>query len=147
MNIVQIKERIENDYLFGGIKLNNTVEVYLMPIAWWILNYKMYDPFYDPNAWKEAFRDHIYNVTDDQIDKFVFSIKDDKLSLNDSVSLVNEISIEDRFLYFFVNFDEKIFINGFSDISLENYLPDNSWLGIFDSPSKYLPLELKDIFL
>lgn len=46
-----LKERLEDNYLLGGIKFKSKYNIYLMPIAWWILNYKKYDPDYNPDEW------------------------------------------------------------------------------------------------
>jgi hypothetical protein len=39
-----IINKIEDNFLFGCIQYKNKTEVYLMPVAYWILNYEMYDP-------------------------------------------------------------------------------------------------------
>ena len=139
-----LKQKFEANYLLGCIKYNGIYEIYLMPIAWWILNYKKYDPEYDPAAWQSIFRDNVLNVTDNKIVQFFNSIADDKITLNELKRVVNDISLEYREIYFFVDFDDKIFINAFCDISVEEYLPDTSWKGEFGNPIDYLPEELRN---
>lgn len=116
-----------------------------MPIAWWILNHKKYDPDYDPAKWESVFRDNILNVTDDKIEAYLSSIKEDKLNLKDTGSVIMKVPIELRQAYFFVDFDTKTFINGFFDIEVEEYLPDQHWKGEAGNPVNYFPGELKRI--
>jgi len=138
----KIKENIDNSYLFGCVKYKNDYSFYLMPIAYWILNYAKYDPNYNPNDWKDGdvFRDNILNVEDQNIQPFIQSIKVDKIDLNNAE--VKKYNFKDIF-YFFLDFDSKTFISFFDDIEIEEYLPDEKWIGKFDNPLNYLPEELK----
>ena len=141
-----IKKRLDDNYLLGVIKHENIYNIYLMPIAWWILNHNKYDPNYNPNIWKEVFRNHIYNVEDKNIDLFLKSIEGDKLSSNEIILAKTQNPNDFIHLYFFIDFDKKIFINGFSDIEVEEYLPNENWKGIFGNPNAYLPEVLISIF-
>ena len=141
-----IKKRLDDNYLLGVIKHENISSIYLMPIAWWILNYGKYDPHYNPDLWEEVFRNHIYNVKDENIDLFLESIEGDKLSSNEIILAKTQYPNDLITLYFFIDLDKKIFINRFSDVELEEYLPDESWKGIFGNPSDYLTAELTSIF-
>lgn len=75
-----INQRIDEDYLLGYIKYHNSYSVYLMPIAYWILNYSKYDPGYNGDDWQFVFRNNILNVMDDKIDDFLNSISYDKIN-------------------------------------------------------------------
>jgi hypothetical protein len=146
--------RFENNYLLGCIKYNDQYTLYLMPIAWWILNYEKYDPEY-PSKRKSVsyesgygiskpepvFRDNVLNVTDERIEGYLSSIKDDKLIFEDLKFILKDVSEEYRQVYFFIDFDNKIFINGFFDIGVEEYLPDLTWKGEAGEPINYLPSE------
>jgi hypothetical protein len=145
MNIQEIEQRFEEDYLLGCIKKSGRCDIYLMPIAWWILNYKKYDPQYNPNEWKDVFRDHIYNVTDNQIENFLRSVDEDKLNTEELVILADNMPLRYRHLFFYIDFDDKLFVNGFSDIEVESYLPDENWKGFFGVPIDYLPIDLKKL--
>lgn len=46
---------------------------------------------------------------------------------------------------FRLDFDKKMFVNGFTDMEVEEYLPDESWKGEFGTPVNYLPEEIKAI--
>jgi hypothetical protein len=147
ISMKELKELFEDNYLLGCIKYNNSYSIYLMPIAWWILNYKKYDPSYNPNDWTDVYRENILNVTDDKIDGFLKSIEQDRLSLDEVQLLGNDIPHEYLHINFFVDFDKKMFINGYSDnVAVEEYLPDESWRGQIDNSINYLPDNIRSLF-
>ncbi len=143
-----LKERLIENYLLGCIKYKNRFDFYLMPIAWWILNYNKYDPsILNSSERINNFRNGITIVTDQKKDSFINSINEDKISLQE----LEEITCLDNnenyeYLNFFIDFDKKEFINGFHDIEVEDYLPNETWVGRFDEPKKYLPSELQKLW-
>ncbi|THU39404.1 hypothetical protein FAM09_12935 [Niastella caeni] len=143
--IDKIQENIDNSFLLGCVKYKNNLSFYLMPIAYWILNYAQYDPYYNPEDWKDGivFRNDILNVNDESIGSFIEAIQDYKIDL-DSID-IKKYNFNDIF-YFFIDFHSKTFISYFDDIEIEKYLPDEKWVGIFDTPLKYLPQELSVYF-
>lgn len=143
MNIAQ---KFEENYLLGCIKYENIYNLYLMPIAYWILNYRKYDPDYNPKDWEFVFRANILNVTDEKIDDFLNAIEEDKLNTNEFIVAIRSLSSNYKQLCFFIDFDIKLLINGFYDVEVEDYLPDSSWIGKFGKPLEYLPFEFKTLF-
>lgn len=141
----KIQDSIDNSYLFGCIKYKNHFSFYLMPIAYWVLNYEKYDPKYDPKDWEDGiiFRDNILNVDDDNIEPFMESIKVDFVDI-ESVN-ISDYNLMAIFL-FYIDFDSKRFISYFDDIEIEEYLPSEEWEGIFGDPIKFIPENLKNIF-
>lgn len=140
----KIQENIDNSYLLGCVKYRRDFSFYLMPIAYWILNHHKYNPSYNPNDWEYVFRDNILNVKDENIEGFIRSIEVDNISIN---SVNSEVyNFKDIFL-FFIDFDSRVYISYFDDIEIENYLPDERWIGKFDNPVNYLPEDLKKLFL
>jgi hypothetical protein len=140
----KIQENIKNSYLFGCVKHNNAFSFYLMPIAYWILNHFKYDPEYNPNDWEFVFRDNILNVDDDNIESFIKSIEVDKIDI-DSVKM-SDYRFMDTYL-FFIDFDSKTFVSYFDDLDIEEYLPDDEWIGKFEDPINYLSEDLiKKVF-
>jgi hypothetical protein len=137
-----LKERFENNYLLGCIKYKGQYDLYLMPIAWWILNHKKYDPEYDPKEWETIFRGNILNVTDENVEALIINIEEDKVNLDELRSVVPNISSEFRRIIFFVDFDSKLYVENFCEIDLESYLPDSSWEYMLDYPVNFLPKEL-----
>lgn len=136
-----IKEKIEEGYLFGCIKYKRSWNVYLMPVAYWILNYTKYDPQYNPNDWEEVFREHIYIVTDQLIEKYIEVIQKDSIG-SEELRNVN-FNKKEAFFEVYIDFDCKVFTNSFDYIELQDYLPDSNWIGKYENPVSYLPEQLK----
>ena len=143
MDLIQ---KLGNDYLLGCIKYNQVYKFYLMPVASWILNYKQYDPLYNPVQWEFVFRDNILNVTDENVSNFLMAIKQYVLDLEYLKAAWNEIPTDLKYLYFLIDFDNKLFVNAFPEIELEKYLPDNKWIGEFNDPKSNLPQILFELF-
>ena len=141
-----INENIDNSYLFGCVKYKNEFSFYLMPIAYWVLNYIKYDPRCSLSDWGtngHIFRDNVLNVDDDNIEPFIKSIQVDIIDI-DSLSMA-DYRFMDIFL-FYIDFDSKTFISYFDDIDVEEYIP-NLWTGKFEDPINYLPENLiKKVF-
>ncbi|MET0637367.1 MAG: hypothetical protein ABWZ25_15155 [Chitinophagaceae bacterium] len=127
-----IQQKIEEGYILGGIRYSEQCNFYLMPIAYWILNYKKYDPHYNPKDWEFTFRDNLLIITDNDIRDFIKAIEVDKI---DSSELTNVKILN---IVFYIDFNIKLFVSSFSDIDVEEYLPQDDWEGIFDNPIKYL---------
>ena len=143
-------EKLKRDYLLGCIKVKSTHKFYLMPLAWWILDYKKYDP--DHSDEKDlSFRNGIYTVSDTKITEYMNSINEDIIDIFDVQAIISIVSQQFpdenySYLYFYIDFDKKSYVNGLYDIELENYLPDSTWTGKYDTPLNYLPEDLKDIW-
>jgi hypothetical protein len=144
-----IEERILENYILGCIKYKENYNFYLMPIAWWILNYAKYSPSILENKERATnFRNGVLVVNKESIKPYLKSIEEDKLANKELIEIINEINKkypEERYSYlnFFIDFDKEEYINGFYDIELEDYLPDDTWNGKFDEPLKYLPSNLQ----
>lgn len=78
--MIDIKQKFEEGYILGCIKHKEQCSLYLMPIAYWILNYKKYDPTYNPEDWEFVYRDNILIVSDENIDSYMKAIEIDKIS-------------------------------------------------------------------
>jgi hypothetical protein len=144
--MISLIQKIKEDNILGCIKYNGICDMYLMPIAWWILNHEKYDPNYNPKEWKFEFRDNIFNVTNDKIDQFLISIDAYKLSIVDLNFLIKNTTKEDHSVCFYIDFDKKLFVSAFNEIEVEEYLPSIDWKGIFVNPFEFMPNELKLIF-
>ena len=141
----KLKKRIEEDYLLGCIRYEQKDLLYLMPLAWWILNYTDYSPDEEAINLESGFvfRDNIYNVSDDKIETFINSIKEDQVSISELIKIKNSLPEEFLKFQFFIDFDKKVFISSFTEIDLEEYLPDNDWQGKIDFVYNYLNGEIK----
>ena len=89
-----IKRKFLENCLLGVIKFKDSYDFYLMPIAWWILNYRKYDPEYEPSNWEAEYRNNILNVTDGEIENFVKAIEVDRLTVEDVISAISAIPPE-----------------------------------------------------
>lgn len=147
INVNELLNRIENNYLFGCIKYKGEYNVYIMPIAWWILNFEAYDPDITMDQSTPAFRNHIYNVKDAMIDKFIDSIEIDKIDINILEHAWTSIALDDRKMQFFIDFDLKIYISAFVEVEAEEYLPDENWVGQIGTPWDFLPDRFKFFFV
>ncbi|MEO6228978.1 MAG: hypothetical protein ABJB11_09710 [Ferruginibacter sp.] len=133
-----IKERLEEDYIPGCIKYKDEYQYYIMPIAWWILDYAKYDPSILTDD-TFNFRNGVYTVTDNEIEKYLDSISVDKISVSEVKSISENFSEEYSRITFLIDFDKKLYISGFDDIEIEAYLPSSSWIGKFDwNPGNYI---------
>jgi hypothetical protein len=142
-----IKRKFNENYLVGCIEYKGVLNVYLMPIAYWILNHEKYDPEYDPSKSKSVFRDNILNVTDDRIEGFYKSVAKYLLNLDDETKWeIKSVLPEYKRIQFYIDLDKKMFISGFVDIEVEDYLPDSNWSGELGFPSEYAPIEIKSVF-
>jgi|GEM_PF-1211566 len=141
----KLKKRIEDNYLLGCIRSQQKDELYVMPLAWWILNYTKYSPNEEAinREDKFVFRDNIYNVTDDKIGIFLNSINEDRVNINELIKVKDSLSSEFLKFLFYIDFDKKIFVSSFCDIDVEDYLPDSNWEGKIDDVYKYLQGEIK----
>lgn len=132
-----VQQKIDQDYIFGCIKYKTNCSLYLMPIAYWILDYTKYDPEYNPDDWDFIFRDNVLVVNDSNIDKFMNAIEADKIR-------PDEFSKSTCRLIFFIDFDVKLFISSFNDIEVEEYVPNN-WQGKHGDPMVFLPHQCRNL--
>ena len=144
--MTDLYKKLRDNYLLGYIKYKGTYNLYSMPLAWWILNYSKYDPTSLTDNQTPAFRDNILNVSDNEIESFIRCIEEDRVSIGE-FELAIDIPSEYKQLSFFVDFDAKLFINGyFENVEPEAYLPDDNWVGEMGLPVDHLPGELRGVF-
>ncbi|MBO9690437.1 hypothetical protein [Chryseobacterium sp.] len=139
-----IKQRLDENYILGCIKHKNKYQFYLMPIAWWILNYEKYSPSILQDISRQNFRNGALNVTDDKINLFFTSISEDQISISDVKSIIENFTEEYSVITFFIDFDKKEYISIFDYIEVETYLPDKTWLGKYGNPTDYIPVNILD---
>jgi len=137
-----IKNRLEDNALLGYMKFSELGSFYLMPIAYWILNYSKYDPTYNPKEWAFVFRNNILNVRAENTSDFFSSIEQDKIPFVELEEAIRN-KLEGIALSFYIDFDSKLFVSAFENIEVETYLPDDTWKGKFDNPLLYLPADVK----
>jgi hypothetical protein len=102
-----IQQRLDENYIPGCIKYKGEYQFYLMPIAWWILNYAQYSPSILQDLSRQNFRNGAFNITDDKIDLFFISISEDQISIPEVKSMMEHFPEEYSKITFFIDFDEK----------------------------------------
>ena len=118
---MDLQDKASQGYVLGYIKSHNQSNAYLMPIAYWILNYKKYDPSYNPKDWNAQFRNNILSVNDNNVDDYIAAIEVDKVNAKES-------EVFDFFeVRFYIDFIEKFYISNFVEIAIDDYLPDARW--------------------
>jgi hypothetical protein len=139
----KLRQRLEENYIVGCIKHKGDLQFYVMPIAWWILDYQSYDPsILEKDTFK--FRDGVYVVSDEKITEYLSSIQADRVSLSELKYIKDNFTEEYSRITFFIDFDAKEYISGFPDVEAEMYLPDKTWKSKFDwYPENYIPTDLK----
>ncbi|MBS1605211.1 MAG: hypothetical protein JST42_21285 [Bacteroidetes bacterium] len=107
------------------------------------MNYDKYDPGFRFQAESSNFRNGVLNVTDSEIENFLMAIDNDKVGPRD-FKLAVDAPAESKRLKFFVDFDGKLFINGYyENVEPEEYLPDPAWRGEMGYPIDFLPNEIR----
>ncbi|UKB82439.1 hypothetical protein LF887_15655 [Chryseobacterium sp. MEBOG06] len=134
-----IEQRLDENYILGCIKHNDKYQFYLMPIAWWILNYEKYSPSILQDISRQNFRNGALNVTDDKLFSFFGSISEDQVSVSEANSIIKNFTEEYAGITFFIDFDKKEYISIFDYIEVETYLPDTTWIGKYANPIDYIP--------
>jgi len=139
-------EKLDANYLLGCIKYREGYALYALPLGWWILNFTKYDPAITSGEDATTFRNGVLNVLDAEIERFLQVIESDKISPADYMLAVN-IPADDRRLCFFVDFDTKLYINGYlENVEPEAYLPDDNWRAELGFPADYLSQEFRTEF-
>lgn len=139
-----IQQRLDENYIIGCIKHQDQYQFYLMPIAWWILNYAQYSPSIVQDISRQNFRNGALNVTDDKIHPFFSSISEDQISISEVKTIIENFTEEYSVITFFINFDTKEYISTFDYIEAETYLPDKTWMGKYGNPTDYIPKSILD---
>ena len=142
---MSISERLEIDDYLGCIKYNDRMMFFMSDIADWILNYTKYDPIeVDENT---EFRDGITNVLEDKKKHFLIYLSREEVSIVEIMKFFDSRNAEQKLvLQFYIDFDSNIYTHCFADISLEDYLPDNSWKGSYSNPIFDLTDDLMGVF-
>jgi hypothetical protein len=130
MNQEKISELRQRDFLLGAIKLKGNITYYLSPIAYWIMDYKSYDPDYNPNEHSDIFRDNLLQVNTDNADLFLRAMQRDLVEI-DTIKAFNVNNKEKTIkLQFLIDFDNSVFTSTFFDIDIHEYI-SKDWEGIF----------------
>ncbi|MAU08566.1 MAG: hypothetical protein CL607_02000 [Anaerolineaceae bacterium] len=117
----------------------------------WILDFSQYDSQYDPAKDPNQWRRGLITIGSNNVDSYIASLV--KIELDEAYRLSqttegNEGIVLDEYyppLQFLIDFNKKLFINGWTEIipPLHLYIP-SGWQGLQDSPYKYVPPHILD---
>lgn len=143
------------DEWLGVVCYQGKYRFFLEYTAWWILDYASYDPSSLADGEDNSYFRNGILVVDENATEFLEAMKEAEISLDDLRRLINEqhqITLADEdddrgdlHLFFWINFDEKLYVSMFFDVEYEKYVP-KGWKGVFDDPLKYVPKEIQDIW-
>ena len=132
--------KVHENQIIGAVRLNSEWRFYSGATGEWIMDYKSYDPSYDPEKWPNTFRNGILEVDVHNASEFCTAMKEYELTLDDVVETMRED--KDLSLSILMDFDRKLYVNGYYDMLLEEYVP-MGWVGISDDPTKFLSEDIK----
>ncbi len=138
-------EDISPDDLIGLVKYKSEWQFFAGTVAEWIMDYKNYDPWFDPSQSDVVFRNNILVVNDDNAAAFVEAMQAYRLSAEDITTLIERDGVNDWPLVILIDFDKREYINGFGEIPLHQYIPAG-WTGFEGDPLAYVPENMRSIW-
>ena len=135
---------VDIDDIIGAVRLSSRWRFYAGTVAEWILDYRSYDPS-DPSKWEHPFRNGLLVVDSSNSEAFCQAMQAYQLSEDDIRELVRLRGGNNFPLGVVVNFDEKLYVNGYSEIPLHEYVPDG-WIGVEGNPYDYVPAEVRSFW-
>ena len=157
-----------NGAMLGAVRLRGQWRFFTGFLAEWIMDYYAYDPTSNPadpdhqeridhrreqDARLSAdqqedvgeFRDGLYQIDETNADAFCQAMEPWEVSPDDVRKWLPTLGEQTRWmgnLNIIIDFDEKLFVNGFDEVSIESYVP-SGWRGVEDLAFKYLPYEIR----
>lgn len=134
--------RVSDDDLIGGVLIASKWRFYAGTVAEWILDYPRYDPSAVNHESFSQFRNGLAVVTNSNKHEYCYAMGPYELSLSDIDLLANSNVEYGCELSVIVDFDNNIYINGFSEIPMHQFVP-MGWRGYEGDPLSYLPENLR----
>jgi hypothetical protein len=135
---------IDVDDIIGAVKLDSRWRFYAGTVGEWILDYLSYDPSASSRS-EHPFRDGLLVVGNSNADAFCRAMQPYQLSEADVRALIRLRGGNNFPLGVVVNFDEKLFVNGCSEIPLHEYVP-NGWTGVEGNSYDHVPNEVRSLW-
>ena len=139
-----MKTLLKNEHL-GAVKLHARWRFFAGYIGEWILDYQSYDPESNQAQWRSQFRGGLLRVDEKDAEQFCRVMSEREFTLAEVKALVEAQGPEKLPLTVVIDFDERLFVNGYYDRSIEEYVPPG-WRGIFDDPLRYVPSEICSVW-
>lgn len=137
---------IDFDEYIGAVKLNSEWRFFREVMSMWILDYKSYDPEYDPlNSNSNGWRENLLAVDTQNAKEYCHAMKNKEIMLSQIPLTFTEFGSQAK-LTFVVNFDEKIFVSSLYDmLAVQRYVP-RGWKGLEDDSYQYIPAEFRSLW-
>ncbi|MBL8164163.1 MAG: hypothetical protein JNJ61_19405 [Anaerolineae bacterium] len=132
---------IYSEHYIGAVRFHGDWRVFHELLSMWILDYRSYDDTFAPK--EGEWRYNLMIVDQNNAEAYIESMAKNEIL----VTQIPHIRLGDfpgqAQLTFVVNFDEKLFINGWHDnIPIHEYVPQD-WTGIEATPYDYIPSDLR----
>lgn len=131
--------------LIGVTRHGSRWRIFAGTVAEWILDYASYDPGFDPSRSEVMFRGNLLVVSEQNADQFHAAMEPYELQPSELEAFVHQVGRYNWPLSMVVSFDDKLYVNGFSEIPLHEYLPPG-WSGIEGQPIDFVPPEIRQIW-
>ena len=137
---------VDIDDLIGAVKYNSRWHFFAGVLAEWVMDYGKYDPSFSPSEEDNIFRNNLLVIDENNAYEFCDAMAPYELSSTQVEELIKNEGANHFPVYILIDFDKKRYINGFSEISLEDYVP-SGWNAYEGDPMKYLPENLRTLWL
>jgi hypothetical protein len=132
------------DELLGVVKCNSDVRFFGAWLAEWIFDYPGYDPGYDPTQDHESLRGGLAVVRPDQGAEFCEAMRTNAIDAAELREYLKRHSSTTP-IDFYIDFDSALYINGFHEVPVEDYVP-TGWQSMEDDPMKHVPEEVRSMW-
>ena len=134
---------IHPDDFVGAVKLNNNWRIFYADLSEWILSYESYGaPEEDLSQWRGG----LINVDENNAEEFCNFLAKHEIRLDDISKLRSQGMEQQEPLTFVVNFDGKLFVNGWRDmLPIHTWIPKH-WDSKRDLPYSYIPPSLAELW-
>jgi hypothetical protein len=135
-------------YIIGAVKHQANWQLFDAPIASWVLNYLLYNPnlssLIDRNV-RKVVQNNLLEVDERNAEEFLTAIETYKTDPTEIQEYILAGYVEGSQLGVVIDFDNKVYINGYSETPLQEYIPAH-WTGYEGSPLDYVPDSIKSIW-
>ncbi len=131
----------------GVVKYESSYYYAIGILADWILDYRSYDPEYDPAEWsKKSARDDYPVISPVMGRTFLESIGLRKFGTDVIPGFLSANGSDRAFPLFFVNFDDSEYISSYHDLPLEDYA-GKGWTSSYGDFFDALPDSIKKYWI
>jgi hypothetical protein len=131
----------EEGKLIAAVKYRGDWVFLLGTIGELILDYRKYDPDFNPREYPSIYRGDMLTVNESNAEGFLAVMNEYRLSIEQLLRYKNEYP-EDPVVDVLIDFDEKFYCNGYAELPLEKYVP-KGWKSEVGEPQKHLPVEVR----